>query len=81
MDDLKRKKREREEVGVTLYGVQQELARQQSNFESLHDHLTKSADLRRTKENNLQTVREEYKSTQQQVDKERRKSKNAVIDY
>ena len=37
-EDLKTKKREREELGVQLYGVQQELARQQMLLEKEHDN-------------------------------------------
>uniref|UniRef100_H2YI71 Coiled-coil domain-containing protein 40 n=1 Tax=Ciona savignyi TaxID=51511 RepID=H2YI71_CIOSA len=74
MDDLKRKKSTREEVGVTLYGVQQELARQQSNLEQLHDKHSTSAERRRNNEANLQKIRENYKSIQNQNGKERKKN-------
>ena len=57
-----------------MYGVQQELARQQANLEGLNDKLTGCAELRRAKEEQLGRVRDTYKSTQQQVSKERRKS-------
>uniref|UniRef100_H2XUM1 Coiled-coil domain-containing protein 40 n=1 Tax=Ciona intestinalis TaxID=7719 RepID=H2XUM1_CIOIN len=74
MDDLKRKKTTREEVGVTLYGVQQELARQQSNLEQLHDKHAMSAERRRNKEHDLQKVREKYKEVQSQSERERKKN-------
>ncbi|XP_078491914.1 coiled-coil domain-containing protein 40 [Ciona intestinalis] len=74
MDDLKRKKTTREEVGVTLYGVQQELARQQSNLEQLHDKHAMSAERRRNKEHDLQKVRENYKEVQSQSERERKKN-------
>lgn len=37
IEDLKRKKREREELGVELLGVQQELAKQQMLLEGIQD--------------------------------------------
>ena len=45
-EDLKTKKREREELGVQLYGVQQELARQQMLLEKEHDHYNSENQLR-----------------------------------
>lgn len=37
IEELKRKKREREELGVELLGVQQELAKQQMSLEGIQD--------------------------------------------
>ena len=74
VDDLKRKKSQREELGVRLYGTQQELARQQANLEQLRDKHTASAEKRRNQEAGLEKLREKYKEYQAQVTSERKKS-------
>ena len=46
MEEVKKQKNEREELGVNLYEVQQELGRQQANLEEQHDILGKLIRLR-----------------------------------
>ena len=46
MEEVKKQKNEREELGVNLYEVQQELGRQQANLEEQHDSLGKLIRLR-----------------------------------
>lgn len=72
---LKKKQSQREDVGVTLYGVQQELARQQMNLEQLQDKHSSSNDHRRNKEAQLSKLRELYKQCHAQIEKERKKSR------
>lgn len=74
LDEVKRKKNQREEVGVTLYGVQQELARQQVNLEGLHDKRSSATDRRKETEHELTKFRDLYKQLQTQTNKERRKN-------
>ncbi|XP_076810379.1 coiled-coil domain-containing protein 40-like [Clavelina lepadiformis] len=73
-DDLKRKKTNREDLGVRLYGSQQELARQQANLEQLRDKFAVSSDKRRKEEEDLNKLREKYKQFQSQSSKERKKN-------
>lgn len=75
LDELKRKKTQREEVGVTLYGVQQELARQQMNLEQLLDKRSQASSTRRETDQQLTKFRDLYKQVQGQANKERKKSK------
>ena len=79
MDDLKRKKTSREDLGVRLYGMQQELAKQQANLEQLRDKHTVSAEKRRNQEDALSKLREKYKQYQAQVNQERKKSTNVNL--
>ncbi|XP_039265191.1 coiled-coil domain-containing protein 40-like isoform X1 [Styela clava] len=74
MDEVKRKKTKREEVGVTLYGVQQELARQQVNLESLRDKKTSANERRRDHEQQLSKLRDVYKGVQSQAGSHRKKN-------
>lgn len=74
MDEVKRKKTKREEVGVTLYGVQQELARQQVNLESLRDKKTSASERRRDHEQQLTKLRDVYKGIQSQAGSQRKKN-------
>ena len=64
---------ERENLGVELYGVQQELARYQMLLEKHHDDFTKISQLRQRKEVQLSTVRVLYKDTQLTYNKEKKK--------
>ncbi|MEE6511867.1 hypothetical protein FKM82_018702 [Ascaphus truei] len=67
---MKRHKSEREELGVSLYGIQQELARLQMSLEKQHDKHARVATLRRQKEDELETIRNLYKKTHQTTNAE-----------
>ena len=66
---------ERETLGVELYGIQQQLARQQMLMEREQDKHSTLHQLRVQREETLVQVREMYRSMQEQVKRERQKSK------
>ena len=61
----KRKTKNREDLGVRLYGMQQGLAKQQSSLESLHEIRNKAEEKRQHKEVELANSREDYKENKQ----------------
>lgn len=71
-EDLKTKKREREELGVQLYGVQQELARQQMLLEKEHDNYNSENELRQQCEKLLEETKELHDKTSQEVNHQRK---------
>jgi len=73
MEALKNRKQEREDLGVELYGVQQELARHQMMLEKHHDSFTQAAQDRQKKEQMLSDVQSMYKNHQLGVNSERKK--------
>lgn len=80
MEDLKTKKREREELGVQLYGVQQELARQQMLLEKEHDNYNSEHDLRQQCENLLEETKQLHDKTSQEVNHQRKQGlQNGVL--
>ena len=66
---------DRENIGIALYGVQQQLARQQMLLEQEQDKQTAVSQLRKDKYDTLSQVRELYRSMQKQVEDERQQSK------
>ncbi|XP_040291044.1 coiled-coil domain-containing protein 40 isoform X1 [Bufo bufo] len=70
---MKKNKSEREDLGVILYGIQQELARQQMGLEKHHDKHAQIATLRRQIEEELENIRNLYKKTHHNADTERKK--------
>ncbi|XP_059157116.1 coiled-coil domain-containing protein 40-like isoform X2 [Physella acuta] len=72
-ETLKMKKKEREDIGVELYGVQQELARYQLMLEEKHDHVAQIKQNRQKQEQDLTDVQSMYKQLQNNVNKERKK--------
>ncbi|XP_030840683.1 coiled-coil domain-containing protein 40 [Strongylocentrotus purpuratus] len=71
---LKGKLGDREELGVNLYGMQQELARQQTLLEKRHDQMGQLSQMRAQCEEQLREVRDMYKKTQQNVNTQRKES-------
>ncbi|XP_074870242.1 coiled-coil domain-containing protein 40 [Carettochelys insculpta] len=69
----KQSKVQREELGVVLYGVQQQLARLQMELERNHDRHSQIAMVRRQLEEELQDIRSLYKKTCQSTEEERKK--------
>ena len=70
-EDLKTKKREREELGVQLYGVQQELARQQMLLEKEHDNFNSENQLRLQCEKLLQETKDLHDKTSEDLTHQR----------
>ena len=64
---MKGRSKEREDLGVELYGVQQELARHQMMLENKHDHYSTEKQNRLTAEQELADTRSNYKKTQTNV--------------
>ncbi|KAK6170441.1 hypothetical protein SNE40_018834 [Patella caerulea] len=73
-ESLKTKRRNREDLGVELYGVQQELARYQMILERNHDDFATINQERLKNEQELNEIRNMYKNTQTTVNKEKKKS-------
>ena len=72
---------ERERVGVELYSIQQQLARQQMLLEKEQDAVTSGRSLREQREVTLGQVREMYRQMQDQMKKERQQSKSKHWDF
>lgn len=66
---------ERENVGIELYAVQQQLAKQQMFVEAEQDKHTITSQLRAQKDATLNQIREFYRSLTQQLKDERQQSK------
>ncbi|XP_069511299.1 coiled-coil domain-containing protein 40 isoform X2 [Ambystoma mexicanum] len=69
----KKSKTQREDLGVMLYGMQQELARLQMELEQHHDRHAQMATTRRQMEEELQHIRNLYKDTRSTTNEERKK--------
>ncbi|KAM5272730.1 coiled-coil domain-containing protein 40 [Ctenodactylus gundi] len=69
----KRSQLERQELGVSLYGVQQHLARLQMQLEKTHDRYSVAASERQQQEQELQRVRALYTTTWASASEERKK--------
>lgn len=78
-ETLKSLETERESLGVELYGIQQQLARQQMVLEQEQDTLSGLNQLRQQKEKTLNNVRQLYRNMQYQLKKERQQSKSALV--
>ncbi|XP_035602715.1 coiled-coil domain-containing protein 40 isoform X1 [Oncorhynchus keta] len=61
----------REELGVELYGIQQELARLQACLEGRHETNAQAAAQRRQAQDQLEGVRSQYRTTASQAGKQR----------
>ncbi|XP_066443436.1 coiled-coil domain-containing protein 40 isoform X2 [Eleutherodactylus coqui] len=70
---MKKNKSEREDLGVILYGIQQELARQQMGLEKQHDKYADISTLRRQEEEELESIRNMYKITHLTTNTEHKK--------
>ena len=74
METLKGLQTDRESLGIELYGVQQQLARQQMLMEQEQDSHSVMNQLRVQKEGVLSDVRELYRKMQEQTKEERKQS-------
>ena len=61
---MKNCRKEREDLGVELYGIQQELARYQMMLEKKHDDYSVVTQDRQQEEKQLEDVRDLYKNLQ-----------------
>ncbi|XP_069339276.1 coiled-coil domain-containing protein 40 [Eulemur rufifrons] len=73
----KQSRAQRQELGVNLYGVQQQLARLQMQLEKSHDRHSVAACQRRQKEEELQGARALHAKTSAAANQERKKRKAA----
>lgn len=81
LEGCKKKSEEREDAGVELYGIQQELARHQMMLEKEHDNFSKSAQARSQVEQQLNDVRVMYRENQTKVNEEKKKGVNTVVTW
>ena len=75
-EELTRKKRQREDIGVSLYAVQQQLAKLQMNLEKVHDNHAIIAQMRETAEEDLAKVRASYEVKYRDAKEHRAKAEN-----
>lgn len=73
LEAVKNKHTDREDIGVELYGIQQELARHQMMLEKNHDEYSKLNQGRTQMEQLLYEVRKQYKDKQTLINEERKK--------
>lgn len=78
---LRNRRKEREDLGVDLYGIQQELARFQMLLEKNHDEFANLNQSRQQEEAQLDDVRNTYKETQVVVNKEKKKCMDQYYFY
>jgi len=74
------KKKEREELGVELYGVQQELARQQMTLEKEHDRLNEGEQIRKKIEMLLNENKTRYNQTQRDFEQQRKRTSELQLE-
>ena len=72
---MRTRKKEREDLGVDLYGIQQELARFQMMLEKRHDEYSDVQQVRQQEEQQLTDVQNMYKELQFKANQEKKKSK------
>lgn len=78
-ETLKRLQLDRENFGIELYGVQQQLAKRQMQVEAEQDKHTVMSQLRMQKDATLSQIREVYRNLVQQLKTERQQSKNISL--
>ena len=74
-ETLRTRKKEREDLGVDLYGIQQELARFQMMLEKRHDEFSEVQQVRQQEEQQLNDVQNMYKDLQLKANQEKKKSR------
>ena len=72
-EELSRAKAAREDIGVQLYQMQQQLAKLQMNLEKVHENHSIIAQMREAAEDDQRKVREAYKGTYGEVSGQRQK--------
>ena len=68
-DELKKAKREREDVGIELYGVQQQLARLQANLGSIDKRYDEVSKERMKEQEKVATVKKRYEERVKEAEK------------
>ena len=76
---MKTKKREREELGVQLYGVQQELARQQMLLEKEHDSFNMENQKRSQSEYGLEETKNLHKQVVDDLNHQRKRGEHCCL--
>lgn len=76
VEELSRNKRQREDIGVSLYAVQQQLAKLQMNLEKVHDNHAIIAQMRESAEDDLTKVRAAYEGKYRDAKEHRAKGEN-----
>lgn len=76
-EHLKKLRRNREDVGVQLYGVQQQLAKMQMNYEKTRDNFNIVKKYREEAEEQLKALDEDYTKKQSEVEEQKRKVNKA----
>eukprot|EP00965_Chrysotila_dentata_P209748 6185488-Pleurochrysis_carterae.AAC.1 len=77
-EQLNREKKAREEVGVSLYQVQQQLAKLQMNLEKVHENQSVIAQMREAAETDLTRARAAYSEKAKDVTEKRGKCAPSV---
>lgn len=72
-EELRKVKKEREEVGVQLYGVQHQLAKMQLTFERTHDNFNIVQKYRVESENQLEVLQKQYEQKKEEADEQLKK--------
>ena len=72
-EELTREKRKREDVGVQLYAVQQQLAKLQMNLEKVHENHAIISQMRESAEDDLTKVRAAYEQKYKEIKDHRNK--------
>lgn len=72
-EHLKKLRKQKEDTGVQLYGVQQQLAQMQVNFEKTHDNYNIIERYRKEAEEQLQVLQEEYEKKKVEVEDQNKK--------
>ena len=80
-ETFKNKRSEREQLGVDLYGLQQQLARQQMMLEKEQDNLGAINQQRKQKEELLQQVRQMYQEKSTAAKDRRKQSMHVFIKH
>jgi len=72
-EELKKVKKNREEIGVQLYGVQHQLAKMQLNFERTHDNFNIVEKFRIDSEKQLEIFQKQYEQKKEEADEQQKK--------
>ena len=74
-DEIKAAQNDREQLGVQLYSLQQQLARIQISFENSHNDYNKIVDTRLQEEEMLRNINKENKEKQEVITEHNKQSK------
>ncbi len=80
LDFNQKTKKQREDLGVELYGLQQELAKHQTLLEKEHDTFNEIHQNRANIEGGLEKTRQEYRESQAQLNEEQNKVRDLQLE-